>query len=542
MRDKSNIKTIKELHEYTFYIPDYQRNYRWTKDEVQQLIDDIYYSEEGYSLQPIVVKKKKDKEYELIDGQQRLTTLYIIFMIFEIEYNKDVEYYKIKRDNYCNCLSKKIDEIRKLSTNEIDKLEDIDEWHIAHAYNTIKKYIEKLKNKKFLEPCKNTQVIWYEIDENEDPIIVFERLNVGKIPLEKAEIIKAEAITELKEEQDRGACAKLWYETEIDLRKKDDEKYSVLATYKAVELKDGTQRISAYLDMIANNKSKIYDSLKKYVNIFNDLLKNVKLFNLIGYYIECSKDNKFKFIKSKEDDKKIEEKIKSKIMEKIENDIDSYLNEENDKYIINLNYTDNGKDIKNILLLYNIALYLEENEKFPFNRFKKDKYTIEHINAQKLKYEEVFMENGNFNKDEFIRQINDIIKNLNYNHDFELDEIEQEELENIDIDKINDDADNSISYITQNISNLTLLSHELNDKLNNKSYQGKYNLIENKNELLLGTKKIFDREEKKISVLWDGSEYLGDIIYKLKNIKKLLEIKNAEKTKQPKQRRKIKRK
>lgn len=541
MRDKSNIKTIKELHEYTFYIPDYQRNYRWTKDEVQQLIDDIYYSEEGYSLQPIVVKKKKDKEYELIDGQQRLTTLYIIFMIFEIEYNKDVEYYKIKRDNYCNCLLKKIDEIRKLSTNEIDKLEDIDEWHIAHAYNTIKKYIEKLKNKKFLEPCKNTQVIWYEIDENEDPIIVFERLNVGKIPLEKAEIIKAEAITELKEEQDRGACAKLWYETEIDLRKKDDEKYSVLATYKAVELKDGTQRISAYLDMIANNKSKIYDSLKKYVNIFNDLLKNVKLFNLIGYYIECSKDNKFKFIKSKEDDKKIEEKIKSKIMEKIENDIDSYLNEENDKYIINLNYTDNGKDIKNILLLYNIALYLEENEKFPFNRFKKDKYTIEHINAQKLKYEEVFMENGNFNKDEFIRQINDIIKNLNYNHDFELDEIEQEELENIDIDKINDDADNSISYITQNISNLTLLSHELNDKLNNKCYQAKYNSIENKNELLLGTKKIFDRVGT-IPELWDGSEYLGDIIYKLKNIKKLLEIKNAEKTKQPKQRRKIKRK
>lgn len=534
MSDKSNIKTIKELHEYTFYIPVYQRNYRWTKDEVQQLIDDIYNSDEGYSLQPIVVKKNKDKEYELIDGQQRLTTLYIIFMIFEIKYNKDVKYYKIKRDN--NCLSKKIDEIRKLSTNEIDKLEDIDEWHIAHAYNTIKKYIKEKQTEKknFLELCKNTQVIWYEIDENEDPMIVFERLNVGKIPLEKAEIIKAEAITELEKEQDREACAKLWYETEIDLRKKDDEKYSVLATYKAVELKDGTQRISAYLDMIANNKSEIYDSLKKYVNIFNDLLKDVKLFNLIGYYIECSKDNKFKFIKSKEDDKKIEEKIKSKIMEKIENDIDSYLNEENDKYIINLNYKDNGKDIKNILLLYNIALYLEENEKFPFNRFKKDKYTIEHINAQKLKYEEVFMENGKFNKDKFIIQINDIINNLNYNHDFELDEIEQEELENIDIDKINDNADNSISYITQNISNLTLLSYELNDKLKNKSYQDKYKSIENKNELLLGTKKIFDREEKKISVLWDGSEYLGDIIKKIENIKKLLEIKNAEKTKQPK--------
>lgn len=530
MRDKSNIKTIKELHEYTFYIPNYQRNYRWTKDEVQQLIDDIYSSEEGYSLQPIVVKKNKDKEYELIDGQQRLTTLYIIFMIFEIEYNKDVKYYKIKRDDYC--LSKKIDEIRKLSTNKIDKLEDIDEWHIAHAYNTIKKYIEKhkLKNKNFLELCKNTQVIWYEIDENEDPIIVFERLNVGKIPLEKAEIIKAEAITELEEEQDRKACATLWYETEIDLRRDDDEKYSVLATYETVELKDGTQRISAYLDMIANNKSKIYDSLKKYVNIFNDLLKDVKMFNLIGYYIECSKDNKFKFIKSKEDDKKIEEKIKSKIMEKIENDIDSYLNEENDKYIINLNYNDNGKDIKNILLLYNIALYLEENEKFPFNRFKKDKYTIEHINAQKLKYEEIFADG------KCIIYINKIIKCLNKKYNLDI-----EQVTDIDNESLINEID-SVEYITHHISNLTLLSHELNDKLNNQCYKGKYNSIEKKkNELLLGTKKIFDRVGT-IPKLWDGSEYLGDIIYKLKNIKKLLEIKNAEKTKQPKQRRKIKRK
>lgn len=525
MRDKSNIKTIKELHEYTFYIPDYQRNYRWTKDEVQQLIDDIYNSKKGYSLQPIVVKKNKDKEYELIDGQQRLTTLYCIIKLA----SKKNKIYRILRDN------KDIKIAKNIEKSNIDKIDDIDEWHIANACKNIKE--AKIEN---IDKFYAAKVIWYEIDENEDPSKVFERLNVGKIPLEKAEIIKAEAITEL-EEQDRKACAKLWYETEIDLRKEDDEKYSVLATYKAVELKDGTQRISAYLDMIANNKSKIYDSLKKYVNIFNDLLKDVKLFNLIGYYIECSKDNKFKFIKSKEDDKKIEEKIKSKIMEKIENDIDSYLNEENDKYIINLNYTDNRKDIKNILLLYNIALYLEENEKFLFNRFKKDKYTIEHINAQQLKYEEIFMENGKFNKDEFIRQINDIINNLNYNHDFELDEIEQEELENIDIDKINDDADNSISYITQNISNLTLLSYELNDKLNNKSYQGKYDLIKNKNELLLGTKKIFDRVGT-IPKLWDGSEYLGDIIYKLKNIKKLLEIKNAEKTKQPKQRRKIKRK
>lgn len=513
MRDKSNIKTIKELHEYTFYIPDYQRNYRWTKDEVQQLIDDIYYSEEGYSLQPIVVKKNKNKEYELIDGQQRLTTLYCIIKLA----SKKNKIYRILRDN------KDIKIAKNIEKSNIDKIDDIDEWHIANACKNIKE--AKIEN---IDKFYAAKVIWYEIDENEDPFIVFERLNVGKIPLEKAEIIKAEAITELKKEHDRKACAKLWYETEIDLRRNDDEKYSVLATYKAVELKDGTQRISAYLDMIANNKSNIYGSLETNVNIFNDLLKDVKMFNLIGCYIECSKDNKFKFIKSKEDDKKIEEKII--------NYIKPYLDKKSDKYIINLNYTDNRKDIKNILLLYNIALYLEENEKFPFNRFKKDKYTIEHINAQQLKYEEVFKK---FMKKDCKKQINNLIKKLNKKY-FIKQGLYVEQVTKIDNESLINEID-SVEYLTHHISNLTLLSHELNDKLNNKCYKEKYNSIKKKNELLLGTKKIFDRVGT-IPVLWDGSEYLGDIIYKLKNIKKLLEIKNAEKTKQPKQRRKIKRK
>lgn len=68
----------------SFYIPSYQRGYRWSETEVVRLLDDIYQNgKKNYCLQPVVVRKKEDR-YELIDGQQRLTTLYLIYkyMVF----------------------------------------------------------------------------------------------------------------------------------------------------------------------------------------------------------------------------------------------------------------------------------------------------------------------------------------------------------------------------------------------------------------------------------------------------------------------------
>ena len=61
--------------EGVFFIPSYQRGYRWTKDEVEKLLDDIWESEgQPYSLQPIVVQQKGESgsNWTLIDGQQRL--------------------------------------------------------------------------------------------------------------------------------------------------------------------------------------------------------------------------------------------------------------------------------------------------------------------------------------------------------------------------------------------------------------------------------------------------------------------------------------
>ena len=66
-------KYVKDING-TFYVPSYQRGYRWGEDEVIRLLDDIYQNgRNAYCLQPIVVRRKSGS-FELIDGQQRLTT------------------------------------------------------------------------------------------------------------------------------------------------------------------------------------------------------------------------------------------------------------------------------------------------------------------------------------------------------------------------------------------------------------------------------------------------------------------------------------
>ncbi len=63
----------------SFFVPAYQRGYRWGTTEVGRLLDDVYESSgEPYFLQPVVVKSRPDEKWELVDGQQRLTTLYLI--------------------------------------------------------------------------------------------------------------------------------------------------------------------------------------------------------------------------------------------------------------------------------------------------------------------------------------------------------------------------------------------------------------------------------------------------------------------------------
>ncbi|UJH92088.1 DUF262 domain-containing protein [Antarcticibacterium sp. 1MA-6-2] len=100
------LKTISELQEFNFFIPSYQRGYRWSTKEVVELLNDISnftprlieeHSDEKtwYCLQPIVVKKIENGKYEVIDGQQRLTTIYLILYYLNQDFveKKEISYF-----------------------------------------------------------------------------------------------------------------------------------------------------------------------------------------------------------------------------------------------------------------------------------------------------------------------------------------------------------------------------------------------------------------------------------------------------------------
>lgn len=174
----------------SFYIPSYQRGYRWSETEVVRLLDDIYQNgKKNYCLQPVVVRKKEDR-YELIDGQQRLTTLYLIY-----KYMKNVNPF-FNEPAFTLSYQTRDQSEEFLKTLDMTKQDDnIDFWFIAKAYNTIKKWFEQdlqIRVMHIFEYLKeDVKIIWYEVGESEDAISLFTRLNIGKIPLTSAELVKA---------------------------------------------------------------------------------------------------------------------------------------------------------------------------------------------------------------------------------------------------------------------------------------------------------------------------------------------------------------
>lgn len=199
----------RELARYSYYIPNYQRGYRWGEAEVVRLLDDLWEfhrsdSESFYCLQPLIVMKRGEGVcYEVIDGQQRLTTIALIIRYFNEAFGGQDGLGTITLDYQTR------PEIRQamqcLKRNESgqesmpSKLSNsIDYWHMARAYEHIGKWFrERAGDPSFDEGTfrdtflDKVKVIWYEVDARENPIAAFERNNIGKIPLTDSELIKA---------------------------------------------------------------------------------------------------------------------------------------------------------------------------------------------------------------------------------------------------------------------------------------------------------------------------------------------------------------
>lgn len=177
-----------------FFVPAYQRGYRWTEHEVGQLLDDIRGSNGAtYYLQPLVVKARDDGSWELVDGQQRLTTLYLIFRYLALTHLPSAAAgYTITY------------ETREGSKEYLDELNEegadgnIDYFHMHRAYRRIEEWFEQFGHRTTHEATRfygflfeHIKVLWYEAPEDVDSTDLFTRLNVGRIPLTDAELVKA---------------------------------------------------------------------------------------------------------------------------------------------------------------------------------------------------------------------------------------------------------------------------------------------------------------------------------------------------------------
>ena len=146
-------KPIKDIRG-KFYIPAYQRGYRWERTQVKTLLSDLYQcmeangQEKDYCLQPVVVQKKGGQkkgelQYDLIDGQQRLTTIYILLRYAQQNFGTDYA-----QQNFGTEFSFKY-ETRKKTQAFFDNMDpqlaqtNIDFFHIYQAYTTIKDWLEE---------------------------------------------------------------------------------------------------------------------------------------------------------------------------------------------------------------------------------------------------------------------------------------------------------------------------------------------------------------------------------------------------------------
>lgn len=415
-------KTIGELKDLRFFVPAYQRGYRWTEHEVTALLDDIAeFSTEGnkrYCIQPLIIKRRDDGSFEVVDGQQRLTTIYIFMKIaedkteyipFELEYET--------RKNSQSFLS------ALPPQGEISE-DNIDYFHITTARKTINHWLDSRGNRfKALTEVFNKLIdsvffIWYELPSDTNPITMFTKVNLGKIPLTSAELIKALLLskdnfsedihkrqTEISLDWDRIEQGlrddSFWYF--LNEKEQNGTRIDMLFGLLAKEynaklptpIPPGQNYFSflvflSAMNNLANNNEKeefvktLWGDVQKLYAEFRGWYVDLDKYHVIGYLIATGVTISEIFAITRGKRKStVTRELLNRARKTIPGEID-------EATLISITYgsSDNVK-IRKLLLLFNIATLVCKSEKqyrFPFDIYKGEtggglKWDIEHIHA-----------------------------------------------------------------------------------------------------------------------------------------------------------------
>ncbi|WP_339856672.1 DUF262 domain-containing protein [Pseudohongiella acticola] len=430
------LKPVSELLDKSFYIPSYQRGYRWTRHEVFDLLEDIgdfqQKSEEGpksafYCLQPIVVKFR-DGEWELVDGQQRLTTIRLIFT-----YLKQIASFLKKSQYSLRYQTRPRSEEFLKNPNDAEHKNNIDYFHMYHAYETIRQWFEEKEEEyalKFYQTLtndrkagKNVQVIWYEIREDIDATAVFARLNMGKIPLTDSELVKAlflkdSNFNDLDKYHLQLKIAHEWDEMERLLQSdefwffvhnspQESNRISIVLTLVADLLPSGINDVSrgeehyifhAFSNWLGRGEIdpvEAWTTVKRVFMTVKEWYEDHRLFHLVGFLVSRDVPLRDLLKKFQECATKIEfqkyllNRICRLTMPGVEvseglslRDLEISIG----RQLSQIAYSSSSENrrIKAILLMFNIATVLsnqKSNYRFQFDRFKNESWDIEHIRS-----------------------------------------------------------------------------------------------------------------------------------------------------------------
>lgn len=420
------LRSIDSLLKEDFFIPDYQRGYRWTETEVSYLLNDIWKfwgdnqnasKEAFYCLQPIAVAPGENG-WVVVDGQQRLTTIHLILTFLEpVLMGRE-------RKNFGLKYQTRADSEAFLNTPDSEKsLDDVDYYHISQAYKTIKTWFQSIGGNVMLnfttallntdKEGKNVKVIWYEINEGnaDQQIDIFTRLNIGKILLTNAELVKALFLQKSNFDDQQATLKQLqiaaeWDQIErtlqqdefwhfiydeshhpikyennrieyiFDLMHKRTREHESLYTFLEFAKDLGHLSSDAIEDRAPSKPEQCWLEVKRYFLTFEEWYQNRELYHLVGYLVTVGQQiNTLKKSGKDLDKGAFKEHLKSLIANKVPADIDG----------LDYQRSSDQEKIRKVLLLFNIQTLLVNTGadiRFPFHRYKTENWDIEHIDSQ----------------------------------------------------------------------------------------------------------------------------------------------------------------
>jgi hypothetical protein len=541
MSEKSiPLKSIREIIELkcnnsecnNFFIPSYQRGYRWEAQQVEDLLNDIYEFAKNkdankgfYCLQPLVVKFDEEKNaYRVIDGQQRLTTIYIILkylsLCFPPLFNQinlfsiDYETRKKSKDFLDNIYKKDIDESNPDFYYMSNAYKIIENWFSDDIINKSKYFFDVLMTSEFNgkeDKAQNVRFIWYELDKNEEEIEVFRRLNIGKIPLSNSELIKALILHNLKDYEKSKIVAEWDYiEKHLQndrffrfLTKENYENtridfiFNLLAKHYKKEFnlnyQENDERFSFYVfsHLIKETKKDkkefkkdLWGEVKEYFRIFEELYNNNTYYHYVGFLTNgLNRDIEEIINLYKKSEKDVfEEELKNKMKINLK------------KRLEDLDYYSDNELIENLLFLFNVLITMESGySRYPFDihNNETEKWSLEHIHAQ----------NSEDMKDSEKRKLLESQLKSKYIEEGLKKEIEkllqEKKIDNNKFNKLQEKIYKEFSdeIDIHSIDNLALLSKRDNSALNNSIFpdkRAKIKELDAKGSFIpLGTKNVF---------------------------------------------------